>query len=55
MESDLRDRLADINDELKEIIPQLEWKLDETEIAEVKEARIMLGSTVHLLDIEENL
>jgi hypothetical protein len=24
MESDLRDRLADINDELKEIIPQLE-------------------------------
>ena len=54
METDLRDRLADINNSLKDIIPQLEWKLDEIDITELKESRIIVGSTVHLLDIEEN-
>jgi hypothetical protein len=54
MESDLRQKLVDIKDELTEIIPQLEWELEETSICELKEARIVIWSKIQELDLVNN-
>jgi hypothetical protein len=53
MESDLRQQLVDIKDKITEIIPKLEWELEETSIEELREAKIIIWWKVQELDLNQ--
>lgn len=55
MKKTIRQKLVKIKDLITDIIPELENKLDNESVEEVRETKIILGWKINELDINENL